>query len=637
MSSVEQDASSRLGQVLLEKYTLESLIGSGGMATVYAARHRTGRRVAVKMLHPEMSEREEVRKRFRQEAYAANKIKHDGVVQIIDDDVAEDGSAFLVMELLEGEALTARANRQGIDTNELLAWVDDILDVLAACHAENIVHRDLKPDNIFLTTDGHVKLLDFGIARASDIMPNSFKTRTGTALGTAPYMAPEQALGKIDEIDGRTDLFSVGATMFRLIARRRIHEAKSDADMLVAMATLPASPLSWVAKDAPMPVCAIVDRALAFLQSRRYPDARTMQEDVRAVRRGEEPPYAAALLAKGIVPWVKREPAKDAVERTVRETAVGHHVEPGPPDAPVVPGLAVAAMAVPIAPTEPLMPAVRVPDDSPFAPSPSVRAPLAVAPSPEPAASPAAAPSPAIASAASPVVGSAAPVLPSVPPSQRGAPRPNASVPASIRELSSAMAPTVPAVEPPPMPLAVAPGPNGIVMTPPPSATAFPPVHPQPPPSAPLPPMVPVVAEAAPPSRGAADVQGAAAPLGSPAFAPAPTVVSGAPLSPSTRPAIIALIISGVILSLGVAGTVVWWARGSSVAAAPSAAVANPLPSAPPPPVAAAPAPSPSAPVAAAAVPAKGGPTPAKSPTPARPAPKTVAPGHKSSKPGHGK
>src|SRR5437762_2573792 len=215
MSSIEHDASSRVGQVLLEKYTIERLIGSGGMATVYAARHRTGRRVALKLLHPEMSEREDVRERFRREAYAANRVQHAGAVQIIDDDVAEDGAAFLVMELLEGESLTARANRGIVDTNDLLAWVDEILDVLAAYHTENIIHRDLKPDNIFITQDGRVKLLDFGIARVSDVVPNSFKTRTGTAIGTAPYMAPEQALGKIDDIDGRTDLFSIGATMFR--------------------------------------------------------------------------------------------------------------------------------------------------------------------------------------------------------------------------------------------------------------------------------------------------------------------------------------------------------------------------------------------------------------------------------------
>ena len=355
MSSIESDPSSRLGQVLLEKYTIERLIGSGGMAAVYAARHRTGRRVALKMLHPEMSEREDVRDRFRREAYAANRVQHPGAVQIIDDDVAEDGSAFLVMELLEGESLTARANRQVIETKDLLAWVDEILGVLAAYHAEDIFHRDLKPDNIFLTADGRVKLLDFGIARATDLVPNSLKTQMGTALGTAPYMAPEQALGKIDEIDGRADLFSIGATMFRLIARRKIHEVNSDADMLIAMATLPAPPLSSVARDAPKPVCDIVDRALAFLQSRRYPDAQTMQEDVRAVLRGVEPPYASALLAKGSVPWLTHEPTMPPPEPTVSETGAVRRVEPTALDMPAVPLPDVASALAPTAAASPPM------------------------------------------------------------------------------------------------------------------------------------------------------------------------------------------------------------------------------------------------------------------------------------------
>src|SRR4029453_344319 len=134
MSSIERDASSRLGQVLLEKYTIERLIGSGGMATVYAARHRSGRRVALKMLHPDMSERQDIRERFRREIRAANSVAHNGAGQIIDDDVAEDGSAFLVMELLEGEPLTARANRQLVDIGELLAWGAATLDGLPAYH-----------------------------------------------------------------------------------------------------------------------------------------------------------------------------------------------------------------------------------------------------------------------------------------------------------------------------------------------------------------------------------------------------------------------------------------------------------------------------------------------------------------------
>src|SRR5258708_37108438 len=107
MGYIEQAASARIGQVMKDKWTLERLLGAGGMATVYAARHRNGKAVAVKMLHPEMSERADVRERFRREGYAANKVGHRGAVEVYDDDVAEDGSAFLVMEMLEGEPVTA--------------------------------------------------------------------------------------------------------------------------------------------------------------------------------------------------------------------------------------------------------------------------------------------------------------------------------------------------------------------------------------------------------------------------------------------------------------------------------------------------------------------------------------------------
>ncbi|HEX9295442.1 MAG TPA: serine/threonine-protein kinase, partial [Polyangiaceae bacterium] len=216
MGSLEEAASSRIGQVLRATWRLERLLGVGGMAAVYEGRHcRNDGCHAVKVLHPEMSEREDVRMRFLREARAANAVKHPGVVRVYDDGVAEDGSAFLVMDLLEGESLTTRANKQVVEIGELLGWVDEILDILAAAHSAGIVHRDLKPDNIFLTSDGRVKLLDFGIARVNDAVPSSLKTRMGTALGTAPYMAPEQALGKLSEVDGRADLFSLGAMMFR--------------------------------------------------------------------------------------------------------------------------------------------------------------------------------------------------------------------------------------------------------------------------------------------------------------------------------------------------------------------------------------------------------------------------------------
>ncbi|HEX4477595.1 MAG TPA: serine/threonine-protein kinase, partial [Polyangiaceae bacterium] len=167
-----------VGQVLLEKWRLEVLLGVGGMAAVYAATHRNGSRVAIKILHAELSISPDVRARFLREGYAANSVGHDGVVRVSDDDVAEDGAAFLVMELLDGETLEERRQRHGgrLSEDEVLSVADQVLDVLVAAHAKGIVHRDLKPENIFLTRDGRVKVLDFGIARLRELSSTASKT-----------------------------------------------------------------------------------------------------------------------------------------------------------------------------------------------------------------------------------------------------------------------------------------------------------------------------------------------------------------------------------------------------------------------------------------------------------------------------
>lgn len=285
----------RLGTTLRDKWTLKRVLGVGGMAAVYVGQHKIGREDAIKILHPEVARSKNVRNRFEQEAHAVNAFKHPGVVEIRDIDVAEDGAPFLVMELLEGESLSARVKRTGgMETAELLRIVDDMLDVLAAAHARGIIHRDIKPDNLFLMNDGRLKVLDFGIARMREGAPKTMHTKIGSTLGTVAYMAPEQTMSS--KIDERADLFAVGATMFRILAKRYIHEAGSEMELLVKMASDPAPPLASVAPHVPAEICLVVDRALAFEKARRYPDARTMQADIRAVRSGLPPPHAAERL-----------------------------------------------------------------------------------------------------------------------------------------------------------------------------------------------------------------------------------------------------------------------------------------------------------------------------------------------------
>jgi len=294
-------AASRVGTTLCQKWTLEKLLGVGGMAAVYVANHKIGRREAIKILHREVAQQPDLRARFEQEAHAVNRFHHPGVVEIRDIDVAEDGAPFLVMELLAGESLGERVRRLGgIPLDEVLRLVDELLDVLAAAHTRGIIHRDIKLDNLFVQTDGSLKVLDFGIARIRDGMPLKMRTRAGATLGTAPYMPPEQIKGQ--EIDARADLFAVGATMFRLIGKRRIHEAANETEMLLKMASQPAPSLISVAPETPPGVSLVVDRALQHERERRYPDALTMQADVRALRAGQPPPYATARLLASEVP-----------------------------------------------------------------------------------------------------------------------------------------------------------------------------------------------------------------------------------------------------------------------------------------------------------------------------------------------
>ncbi|WP_437319399.1 serine/threonine protein kinase [Sorangium sp. So ce385] len=294
----ELELQRRIGTVLCGKWTIERLLGAGGMAAVYVGVHKIGRRGAIKILHPEIARVPELRARFYQEAQAVNRFVHPGAVEIHDIDTAADGCPFLVMELLDGESIAARGRRLGrMDLAELLGMVDGLLDVLDAAHAHGIVHRDIKPDNLFRTRDGRLKVLDFGVARVRQAATDFVHTRTGTTLGTVAYMPPEQVRG--DEVDARADVFAVGATMFRLIAKRRIHEAESDTELVVKMATLPAPPLASVAPETPQGVCAIVDRALAFDRNERYPSATVMQQDVRAVFAGQPPPFALRFGAAG--------------------------------------------------------------------------------------------------------------------------------------------------------------------------------------------------------------------------------------------------------------------------------------------------------------------------------------------------
>ncbi len=293
----EATARARVGSTLNAKWTLDALLGVGGMASVFAARHRNGTRAAVKILSGELMNDASIRERFLREGKIANRVDHPARVAVTDDDTSDLGEPFLVMELLEGETLHDARMRAGgvLPLERALEIFDTVLDLLARCHDVGIVHRDIKPANVFLSTDGSVKVLDFGVARMREHGSSLDATRAGTAIGTPSYTAPEQALGLVDQVDGRSDTWSVGACLYTALTGQRLNEARTEAESFVMAATQAAPSIANVAPTLPVEVVAFVDRALAYERERRFQDARSMRADLRGLLAS----LRAGLLVEG--------------------------------------------------------------------------------------------------------------------------------------------------------------------------------------------------------------------------------------------------------------------------------------------------------------------------------------------------
>jgi serine/threonine-protein kinase len=201
----------------LGNYVVRELIGEGGMGAVFAGEHRfLGTRVAIKVLHGTYATNADVGQRFFQEAKSAVEIGHPGIIRILDFGQSPSGELYLVMELLQGESLAQRLKTQGSFAEKDAARLGaTICDALAAAHARGIVHRDLKPDNVFITSAGELKILDFGIAKVT----GASGTRTGSLLGTPVYMAPEQCRDS-KQVGPQTDVYAMGVILFEMVAGR---------------------------------------------------------------------------------------------------------------------------------------------------------------------------------------------------------------------------------------------------------------------------------------------------------------------------------------------------------------------------------------------------------------------------------
>ena len=272
-----------LKEALGDAYTIEGEIGRGGMGVVYRARdERLQRRVAIKVLPPELAFSSEIRARFTREAQTAARLSHPHIVPI--HDVGEgQGIVYFVMGLIEGESLAARIRRRGrVPAEETRRIIRETADALSAAHALSIIHRDIKPDNILLEgTRGRVMVTDFGIAKALSAASGSTLTSAGMAIGTPAYMSPEQAAGE-REIDGRSDLYSVGIVAYQMLSGELPFNAPTVAGILMKQITETAPLLHEKYPDVPEDLSLAVARCLEKDPANRWPSADALRRSLES-------------------------------------------------------------------------------------------------------------------------------------------------------------------------------------------------------------------------------------------------------------------------------------------------------------------------------------------------------------------
>ncbi len=370
---------------LPSRYVVGRELGRGGMGIVYEADdNRLGRKVAIKVLHtgPEHAGKH----RFAREARAASALNHQNIITIHDIDAADDGD-FIVMELVEGVPLS-RLSRDGpMAVERAIDYSLQIAAALAASHSADIVHRDLKPANVMVTSEGLIKVLDFGLAKSTTEPPGAAAAATvtgephtgpGVVVGTSGYMSPEQTLGQ--PVDARSDVFSFGVVLYELLAGRRAFGGQSEWAAMNAVVHDQPTPLQDLRPDVPEALRHIVDRCLEKDQARRYPSAVELLDELRhlapagaAARPSRTARYLAVAAAVALVvvigiTWVmvRRWQSAAMVERSLPEierlAGAGQYVDAyrlGQRAAAVAPGdarvqRALAAATAPLTMKEPV-------------------------------------------------------------------------------------------------------------------------------------------------------------------------------------------------------------------------------------------------------------------------------------------
>ena len=270
----DKPLAARVAEALGTAYTLEGEIGRGGMGVVYRARdEQLKRRVAIKVLPPELAFQQDIRERFKREAQTAGQLLHPHIVPIYSVGEAK-GIVFFVMGYVDGESVAGRVKRKGpLPPEEARRIMKESADALSAAHAVSVVHRDIKPDNILLEgTRGRVMVTDFGIAKALSQGSGATLTGAGVAIGTPAFMSPEQAAGE-KEIDGRSDLYSLGIVTYQMLAGELPFNAPTVAGILMKQITEPAPDIRRTRPDVPEDLALAVARCLEKDPENRWPTA----------------------------------------------------------------------------------------------------------------------------------------------------------------------------------------------------------------------------------------------------------------------------------------------------------------------------------------------------------------------------
>jgi len=277
------------GHTIAGKYRLNRLLGTGGMATVWSATNVfTEREFAVKFMLPQVARTPEAARRFLLEAKISARINHPNIIEVIDVGQAEDGSLFLVMELLTGVSLDVAVRRQQppMSVHDFLGIMKEVAVALGAAHKSGVIHRDLKPTNVFLhkDRDGRVvpKVLDFGVSKILEEEANTALTMVGTVLGSPLYMSPEQAMGAAG-IDGRTDVFAFGSILFESLSGQRAFDAPNFNALIVTIATKQPKSLDDVAPNLPEPLRKLVHDCMVTEKAKRLASVDLIAERITAM------------------------------------------------------------------------------------------------------------------------------------------------------------------------------------------------------------------------------------------------------------------------------------------------------------------------------------------------------------------